>query len=114
MKHLDLSYIKENVTNDEGFIRDLLGVFMESLDSDLGTFNEAVTAQDHGAVKRGAHKLKSSFRSLGMSKLATLTQVIENMAGDKDPMDQIQSRHAELQMLIPEVREDVRHYLNGH
>lgn len=113
MKHLDLSYIKTNVTDDEGFIRELLGVFLDSLDTDLASVEASVADRDHGRVKRSAHKLKSSFRSLGMQNLASLAQTIENMGNNQDPIIEIEARHAELQALIPEMKADVYAYLNN-
>jgi len=114
MKHLDLSYIKTNVTNDEDFIRDLLGVFLESLETDLAAFDESMAEQDHGRIKRSAHKLKSSFRSLGMDTLSALAQAIENMGTEKEPIESIVIKYAELKALVPEMKEDVAAYLNGH
>lgn len=111
MKHLDLTYIKSNVTDDESFLRELLEVFKSSLTPDMEDFKTALSDEDHMAVKRAAHKLKSSFRSLGMKDLAILMQDIEDMGRLEKPMDEIRADADKLHQEVPVLLGDVEEYL---
>lgn len=111
MKHLDLSYIKTNVTDDEEFIRELLDVFSTSLSIDLTDFDAAVASEDHGKIKRAAHKVKSSFRSLGMTEMASLMQRIENLGHEKQPLEEVRDLSVKLHAEIPAIHQEVKDYM---
>ncbi|GAB4378804.1 MAG: hypothetical protein Kow0075_09070 [Salibacteraceae bacterium] len=112
MRHLDLTYIKENVTEDNDFIKELLNVFLSSLDDDCKEFFDSVDAKDHSVIRRSAHKLKSSFRSLGMDEMASIMQSIENCAFNQAPLEQINELKSRLEGLLPEVKDEVREMLS--
>lgn len=112
--HLDLSYIKENVTDDEEFINTLLQVFLDSLDSDRQDLNNGVNSGDHESIKRAAHKLKSSFRSLGMRQPWTLLQEIEDLGHQRGNLDDVVRKKIELDYVIPKVILEVNQYLADH
>ena len=112
--HLDLSYIKENVTDDEEFISTLLQVFLHSLDPDRRDLNEGIDSGDHESIKRAAHKLKSSFRSLGMRQPWTLLQEIEDIGHHRGSLDEIVRKKIELDYVIPKVVKEVNKYLKDN
>ncbi|MEZ4722214.1 MAG: Hpt domain-containing protein [Flavobacteriales bacterium] len=111
--YLDLSYIMDNVSDDPGFIKQLLSVFLENLEPDYEVLREVTVAGDHEHIKRTAHRMKSSFRSLGMSTLADLTQTIEKSAHAKEELQSIRSMVDELGSQVPMAVGEVELYLNS-
>lgn len=111
MKHLDLTYIIENVTTDKKFICELLQVFRESLAEDLKTLASAIEDENHDLIKRAGHKLKSSFRSLGMTQMANLMFKIELMGFNVDEIKTIKETFMAVTREIKDVNTEVSDYL---
>lgn len=114
MPHLDLSYLVENVTSDRAFINQLLEVFLGSLEGDIGELENAIEQNDHGRICRSAHKVKSSFRSLGMHAMTERLQEIENMGKDQNPLPDIRQNFDAFLGILPEVKSEVESYINSN
>lgn len=113
MKHLDLTYLLENVTDDIDFIKHLLSVFLNSLEGDLESLNSSIHQRDHGKIKRAAHKVKSSFRSLGMDLMTNRLQAIEDMGHNNFDIRLIDSRFADFKRDLPAVIKEVNDYIRN-
>lgn len=111
MKHLDLTYLLENVTDDIDFIKHLLSVFLNSLEGDIEALDSAIYQRDHGRIKRAAHKIKSSFRSLGMDLMTKRLQEIEDMGHNNFDIRVIDVRYSDFKKDLPEVIEEVNEYI---
>lgn len=112
-KHINLSYIKSSVSDDKDFIRQLLTVFLKNLRPDFDTLRGASNASDQQAVKRAAHKMKSGFKSLGMTRLSELSQRIETMGNEGADINNIRVLVAEMEALILEAYSEVKAHLAG-
>ena len=111
MKHLDLTYIIENVTTDKKFITELLNVFLETLTDDLKTLSSAIDSENYDLIKRSGHKLKSTFRSLGMTEMANLLLKIELMGFNVDDIEAVKETFAQIMQHIEDVKGEVNAYL---
>lgn len=114
MQHLDLSYIKENVSDDPSFIVQILDVFLMSLETDIPPLKTAIDNADYNAIRSSAHKVKSGFRSLGMQRMTAFLQGLEDKGKDQSPMDQIRSSFEAFLQMIPEVKSEVEAYRSAH
>ncbi|MEQ9186459.1 MAG: Hpt domain-containing protein [Cryomorphaceae bacterium] len=110
MQHLDLSYIKENVSDDPSFIIQILDVFLVSLETDLPPLKTAIDNADYDGIRSTAHKVKSGFRSLGMQRMTQFLQGLEDNGKDKGSMDQIRLNFDTFLQMIPEVKSEVEAY----
>lgn len=113
MKHLDLSYLVDNVTDDQDFIKEVLGVFLSSLTPDIQSLEDAIYQKNHLQIKRCAHKVKSSFRSLGMIMMTNRLQEIEDMGHNNYDIRIIQPLFASFKKDIPEVKEEVQNFIDA-
>ena len=111
MKHLDLTYLLENVTDDIDFIKHLLSVFLNSLEGDLESLDSSIYQRDHGKIKRAAHKIKSSFRSLGMDLMTKRLQEIEDMGHNNFDIRVIDARYSDFKRDLPIVIDEVNEYI---
>lgn len=107
MPHLDLRYLRENVSSDEEFIHQLLVVFIESTSEDLVPLKAAIETEDLEKIKRSAHKIKSSFRSLGMEQMTNLFQSLEDLARENHPMEEITPVYNEFILHFPEIEREI-------
>ena len=108
MKHLDLSFIHKNVTDDPAFIGQLLDVFIAGIDEDVPKLRPAIEQGDHATIRATAHKIKSGFRSLGMVNITNQLQGLEDLAKDKADMSDILEAFARFNALLPEVRQEIQ------
>ncbi|MEX2595610.1 MAG: Hpt domain-containing protein [Salibacteraceae bacterium] len=114
MAHLDLSYILDNVSSDRSFITQLLNVFLVSLEEDIPPLEQAIEAEDHEQVRKTAHKVKSSFRSLGMKEMTIYLQTLEDMGKDKKPMATIGEKFTGFISMLPDVKAEVKTSLDEY
>ena len=111
MKYLDFTYLQTNVTDDVSFIKQLLMIFLTSLDADVEVLTEAITNQNHEHTRSATHKVKSSFRSLGISTITDMLQTLENHAKANESYDQIQPLFDEFLTQLPDIKAEVKAYL---
>jgi HPt (histidine-containing phosphotransfer) domain-containing protein len=110
MLHLDLTYIKENVSDDPAFIRELLDVFLTSLEIDIPALEESIEKADYEYIRRNAHKIKSGFRSLGMKDMTDYLQSLEDMGKHKEEMSGIREQFAGFISALPEIKKEIINY----
>lgn len=113
MKHLDLSYLVDNVTDDKDFIKEVLGVFLSSLTPDIQALEDAIYQKNHLQIKRSAHKVKSSFRSLGMIVMTKRLQEIEDMGHNNYDVRIIQPLFASFKKDLPDVKKEVQDFIDN-
>lgn len=114
MNHLDLTYILENVTSDKAFIAQLLNVFLNSLDQDIPPLEAAIIAGDHDQIRKCAHKVKSGFRSLGMTAMTQYLQELENMGSEGDDLKKIRGKFDGFTLQLPEVKAEIKSYQSAN
>ena len=66
MEYLDLSYLQQNVTTEPEFIREVLQLFLEGLETDGEQLNVAIQEANHDKIKLAAHKLKFELHAPSM------------------------------------------------
>jgi HPt (histidine-containing phosphotransfer) domain-containing protein len=113
MPHLDLSYLINNVTDDKDFIKEVLTVFMSTLVPDIQALEDAIYQKNHLQIKRSAHKVKSSFRSLGMHVMTDRLQEIEDMGHNNFDIRVIQPLFATFKKDLPAVKEEVQNFIDN-
>lgn len=111
MRYLDFTYLRTNVTDDESFIKQLLLIFLTSLDADVEVLTEAVENRNHEHTRSATHKVKSSFRSLGIAEITEMLQTLENHAKATEPYDQIQPLFDNFIQQLPDIKAEVKAYL---
>lgn len=114
MKHLDLTYIRDNVTRDKKFILHLFDLFRSVVKRDGDAMQVAIDEGNFDHVKRLGHKLKSSFRTLGMEELTTLAFDIELGGFNAVDMDEVQTDFNKLKVLIDEVYAELDEYVKAN
>ncbi len=80
---LDLAHLLEIFDNDKEFVISLLEVFIQETPDDLRSLRQCVEREYYLQASTTAHKMKSSFMNLGMTKHGYHLQQIESLI--KDP-----------------------------
>lgn len=112
MSNLNLEFIKTNVSDDPDFIKELLEVFLNSLDTDVPALEVAIEKGEHDGIRKAAHKVKSGFRSLGMEEMTTYLQELEDMGKQEKPLEEIELKYKGFLDGLPEVKSEVRGFID--
>jgi PAS domain S-box-containing protein len=94
----DLSKMRAMFNNDEAMLRKMVKMFLEKTPMILGEINTCYQTTDYEQVSKLAHKLKSSFGLMGMTRLNTNAKQMEMVAKDV-------SQYHELGDLIEEMNQ---------
>ena len=88
---IDVEAIKALLGDDKTVILQMLHDFVPAATANVGEITEAVEAGNAAAAGAGAHKLKSSSRSMGANALADICAEIEKAgkAGDQAAVDSL-------------------------
>jgi signal transduction histidine kinase/CheY-like chemotaxis protein/HPt (histidine-containing phosphotransfer) domain-containing protein len=81
---IDLSYLRENLGDDDELINNILKKFADHTHEIMGQIDAAYAVRNHEALTAEAHKLKSSLRSIGAHAFADLCDDLESSGKDKD------------------------------
>ena len=77
---LKLDYLNEIAGGDTEFINEILETYLNEIPKDMQILHQAITSKDLSKVQKIAHKMKSSFRLLGLSDLHDASLNLENAA----------------------------------
>jgi len=80
---IDLSVLRDSVGDKPDVYKGLLNSFLRSLPESIVDIEDAFSWRNHKKMAEVAHKLKSSARSMGATKLGELCQLLEQNAEDK-------------------------------
>lgn len=86
---LELEQLRESFGEDHATFIAVLEMFMIEVPQDYEDLKNKMAIEDYYASGLLAHKVKSSYRMLGMEEETLLLQEIENRAKRKEDIDQI-------------------------
>jgi HPt (histidine-containing phosphotransfer) domain-containing protein len=114
MPLLNLSFIKENVSDEPEFIAELLSLFKSDLIKDYEALNNAIEEGNFERIRTDAHKVKSGLRSLGVESCWTKLQIIEDLGKAAADLDQIRALNADIIPQIPVLLSEVDECMNSY
>ena len=76
----DLSYLKDLAKGDNGFIREMIQVFIEQTPEAINNLEKHLANKDWKMVRAVAHKMKPSFSFVGLKELHTIANSVEEYA----------------------------------
>ena len=99
---LELEQLHESFGDDPETFVAVLEMFMQEVPMDYDDLVSKMGQEDYYASGLLAHKVKSSYRMLGMEKETLLLQEIEDRAKRKEQMDEIPALFKQFQEDYPE------------
>ena len=107
MKLLNLTYLKEVVENNESSVRSIIDLFVKQMPEEILLIEKAMEEQDYNAIKGVSHKLKSSVTILGVEELLKVLNALEENAGEKKDLSEIQELFLQLRELSNKLLEEI-------
>ena len=77
-KYTDISFLRENTFNNTKTMRDLIQIYLDTTPEMIARLNEVAQNYDVNEIKTAAHKLRSSFSTMGVVTADELLSEIEN------------------------------------
>ncbi len=103
----DLSFLRETFDNDHEVIKNILQIFIEDTPKDYEKLKLGVKNQDHTITKEMAHKLKSSFDTIGLKNEASILRRIEDVLKQKVEFSEIKRLFQKLEQSFPQIIREV-------
>ena len=77
---LPLTDLRESFENDKDILGSILDIFMVEVPEDCLLLKQSIESGDFITAGMQAHKVKSSYRTLGITEMASILQEIEDRA----------------------------------
>lgn len=77
---IDLSYYKQLSTNNSGFLKKVMGIFINETPKDILELEKYLSETNYKKVKEVSHKLKGIFKSFNLHELTMRTVELESHA----------------------------------
>lgn len=78
MQYSDMSFLRENTFDNTNTMRELIQIYLDTTPEMLENLKDAADNFDETKVKNAAHKLRSSFGTMGVAPADELLHDIEN------------------------------------
>jgi HPt (histidine-containing phosphotransfer) domain-containing protein len=88
-KLYDLTMVQSVSGGDEGFIKKMVALFIETVPQNVQELNKGLEAENWDQVGKMAHKLKSTVDSMGIHSIRQDIRTVESNAKHKESLDQI-------------------------
>lgn len=116
---LDSSYLFESYANDYVYALDMFETFTNSIPIEIVNLESAAEMNDYPTCRKIAHKIKPTFKMVGLSKLSEQCKSIEYKIDQNRNAEAIQlihkitpSMHSAIQLIEQEI-EKIKQYLNS-
>jgi CheY-like chemotaxis protein len=101
---INLSNLRKMSNNDEQFVKDMIGSFVNNTPNILNDLSNAKNEQNWKAVSDLAHKLKSNLAFMGIDSLRELVIEIEHSGKKKEGLNELPGK---VELLISKVEEAI-------
>ncbi len=108
----DFSILKKSLENDQEVIQSVLQIFLEETPEDYNKLQNAIKNDNLIVAKELAHKLKSSFKTLGLHKEALSLEQIEQSTQNSCNSNEILESITILDSIFPKIILEIKDHIN--
>ena len=101
-KLYDLTMVQSVSGGDEGFIKKMVALFIETVPQNMQDLKNALHEENWDLVGKTAHKLKSTIDSMGIKSIRQEIRTVESNAKQKDSLHSIPSLIGTIDSVIQE------------
>ena len=98
----DLSMVQSVSGGDQGFIKKMVALFIETVPQNVEDLKQAMNAENWDMVGKTAHKLKSTIDSMGIKSIRQEIRTVEANARQKESLEEIPSLVTNIDSVIRE------------
>ena len=104
----DLSMVQSVSGGDEGFIKKMVALFIETVPQNVEELIKATQSENWEQVGKTAHKLKSTVDSMGIKSIRQEIRTVEANAKQKQALEEISGLVTKISTVISECIEQLR------
>jgi HPt (histidine-containing phosphotransfer) domain-containing protein len=104
----DLTMVQSVSGGDEGFIRKMVSLFIETVPQNVQDLKNAMQAENWEQVGKTAHKLKSTIDSMGIKSIRQEIRTVEANARQKESLEDIPGLVTNIDTVIRECIEQLQ------
>lgn len=101
---IDLEYLETLTGGDQAFKTELLQTFFEAIPEYFAALQKAIEDNDAYAIERGAHLIKGTSGSMGISSIQAIASELEEMGRDKN-IDSVSKLFEQMQDVLKQLQE---------
>lgn len=109
-KGIDLTYLLAMSCEDQNFVNEMIGLFVNKIPNEVDLLEKAVINSDYDSVKKIAHNMKSSLPIFKLDVLLSNLTAIESQAIDAQFNDETLEKVSELKHGLTETVEKLATY----
>ena len=98
----DLTMVQSVSGGDEGFIKKMVALFIETVPQNMQDLKNALQAENWEQVGKTAHKLKSTIDSMGIKSIRQEIRSVESNAKQMESLTEIPALVATIDNVIKE------------
>jgi PAS domain S-box-containing protein len=83
LESVDLSYLRKVTSNNEGFLRDMITTFLDTMPRSIEEIRTLASAKDWENLARAVHKIKPSLAMMGLNRTRDVGASIEASAKER-------------------------------
>jgi HPt (histidine-containing phosphotransfer) domain-containing protein len=110
---IDLSYLNEISGGDQGFIKEMLELFVNSTATEAEQFDALLANNNYEGIGHLAHKMKAPIQMLGANNLFLLIRDLEKFGKEMSNLEKIPTMIVEVKNQIQFAIEDINDILKG-
>ena len=99
-KLYDLSMVQSVSGGDEGFIKKMVALFIETVPQNVNDLKKALQEENWDQVGKTAHKLKSTVDSMGIKSIRQEIRTVEANSKQKQSLEEIPALVATIDAVI--------------
>ncbi len=112
-KICDLSFLKQTFDNDNEIIQSILQIFIEDTPKDYIKLKSAISKQNSEITREIAHKLKSSFKTIGLKNEADILEQIERASKENTEFYSIAEMLDKLEQSYPKIIREIKQLIKN-
>ncbi len=110
-KFCDFTFLEKTFDNDKEIIKGILQIFIDETPGDYQMLQQAIDDKQGNAIKQAAHKLKSSFKTIGLQKEAVLLENIEQLSKNPSKYEILKVNFDQLHYSFPKIIQEIEESL---
>ncbi|MFY8110023.1 MAG: Hpt domain-containing protein [Bacteroidia bacterium] len=97
---INLDYLKEISGGDQGFIKEMLELFVNSTATEADQFDALLASGNYEGIGHLAHKMKAPIQMLGANNLFLLIRDLEKFGKEQSNLEKVPGMVAEVKNQI--------------
>lgn len=108
---IDIEGLRRLSGNDEGFVTEILRLYVDHADKDIDELESARLVEDWGTVRFVVHRMRSAAVPLGLKNILVFLKKVEMKLKD-EILDGVEMEVDEILSMTREAIDDAKHHLS--